>query len=147
MKGFFMLLAMVAQASLIFNDDHIDVAKVDYEDGGFLSRFARDLPDGSGDETGLGSPEDAEITSSTPSTDTNEVKDTTEVLEDGTGVTVTPADTTPSAQDTTTTASTEASSSASSTTEKPTTKSSSSSGQINSFTLFFPVLVGVFFCF
>jgi hypothetical protein len=38
MKGFFMLLAMVAQASLIFNDDHIDVAKVDYEDAGILAR-------------------------------------------------------------------------------------------------------------
>jgi len=146
MKGFFMLLAMVAQASLIFNDDHIDVAKVDYEDGGFLSRFARDLPDGSGDETEnetemkLGSPEDVETTTSFPSTDTNKVEDTTEVLEDGTGVT--PAGTNPSAENTTTSAST-----ASSTTEKPTTKSSSSSGQINSFTFFFPVLVGVFFCF
>jgi hypothetical protein len=38
MKGFFMLLAMVAQASFIFNDDHIDVAKVDYEDAGILAR-------------------------------------------------------------------------------------------------------------
>jgi UDP-N-acetylglucosamine:LPS N-acetylglucosamine transferase len=38
MKGFFMLLAMVVQASLIFNDDHIDVAKVDYEDAGILAR-------------------------------------------------------------------------------------------------------------
>ena len=38
MKGFFMLMVMVAQASLIFNDDHIDVAKVDYEDAGILER-------------------------------------------------------------------------------------------------------------
>ena len=44
MKGIFVLLT-VAQAALIFNDDHIDLAKVDYEDVGLLARYARILND------------------------------------------------------------------------------------------------------
>ncbi|CAG5105540.1 Oidioi.mRNA.OKI2018_I69.chr1.g2217.t1.cds [Oikopleura dioica] len=151
MKGIFALLT-VAQAALIFNDDHIDLAKVDYEDVGLLARFARQIEtEGSGvddqieEEVNKIEPETSstvEESASTSSTDTEEDVGDTEVLEDG--VTEKPNDDpTADANTTTTTAAPDNSSTASSTTQKATTtKSPSSSGQMNTFTFLLPTILG-----